>query len=91
MLLTSVGWANSYYQREKAYTDEWGIGWRPCAYQTPFGRGFYTEVMSHPLAADKAIDAYRPPDRIPTGQNSTRTPKNSSRSTRTSTSSSASP
>jgi uroporphyrinogen decarboxylase len=62
MLLTSVGWANSYYQSERAYTDEWGIGWRPCAYQTPFGQGFYTEVASHPLAADKAIDTYRPPD-----------------------------
>jgi uroporphyrinogen decarboxylase len=62
MLLTSVGWANCYYQDAKPYTDEWGIGWRPCTYQTPFGQGAYTEVASHPLADDKAIDAYQPPD-----------------------------
>ena len=28
MLLTSVGWANSYYQGADTYTDEWGITWR---------------------------------------------------------------
>ena len=27
LLLTSVGWANSYYQAPQSYTDEWGIGW----------------------------------------------------------------
>ena len=26
MLLTSIGWANSYYQEEGDYVDEWGIG-----------------------------------------------------------------
>ncbi len=62
MLLTSVGWANCYYCDTKPYTDEWGVGWRPSAYQTPFGQGVYTEVATHPLADDKAIDAYRPPD-----------------------------
>jgi uroporphyrinogen decarboxylase len=62
MLLTSVGWANSYYQSDRAYTDEWGIGWKLCPYQTPFGQGSYTEIASHPLADDTAIDAYRPPD-----------------------------
>ena len=62
LLLTSVGWANCYYQDTKAYTDEWGIGWRPCTYETPFGQGVYTEVATHPLADDKAIDAYQPPD-----------------------------
>lgn len=62
MLLTSVGWANSYYQGNAAYTDEWGIGWRPCTYETPFGPGVYTEMFSHPLAVDSAIDDYCPPD-----------------------------
>jgi uroporphyrinogen decarboxylase len=62
MLLTSVGWANCYYQESGMYTDEWGIGWRPCTYQTKYGEGVYTEVFSHPLADDAAIDAYRPPD-----------------------------
>ena len=62
ILITSVGWANSYYQSRAAYTDEWGIGWRPCEYSTPFGKGFYTEPCLHPLADQRAIDAYRPPD-----------------------------
>ena len=62
LLLTSVGWANSYYQSDQAYTDEWGIGWSPCAYETPFGTGHYTEIASHPLAEDDAITRYRAPD-----------------------------
>ena len=28
MLLTSVGWANSYYLEADEYIDEWGIGWK---------------------------------------------------------------
>ena len=29
VLLTSVGWANSYYlDEENDYVDEWGVGWR---------------------------------------------------------------
>ncbi len=62
MLLTSVGWANCYYQEEGPYTDEWGIGWRPVEYRTKFGNGRYTEVVGHPLSDDAAIETYRPPD-----------------------------
>jgi uroporphyrinogen decarboxylase len=63
MLLTSVGWANSYYQDADEYVDEWGIGWRSVPYETPFGNGRYTEFNQHPpLADDKAIDNYQPPD-----------------------------
>jgi uroporphyrinogen decarboxylase len=62
MLLTSVGWANSYYQEGGSYTDEWGIGWRSQAYTTPFGAGTYTEICGHPLAQDEAIQSYQPPD-----------------------------
>ena len=62
LLLTSVGWANCYYQSKEPYTDEWGIGWKSCDYTTPFGTGFYTEVVGHPLAEDNAIASYRPPD-----------------------------
>lgn len=62
MLLTSVGWANSYYMDDKAYTDEWGVGWDVQAYETPFGAGHYTEMVSHPLADDAAIQCYQPPD-----------------------------
>jgi uroporphyrinogen decarboxylase len=68
MLLTSVGWANSYYATEtysldgETYTDEWGITWKNIPYETRFGKGHNTEMVGHPLADDRAIDAYNPPD-----------------------------
>jgi uroporphyrinogen decarboxylase len=68
LLLTSVGWANSYYASESydqsgdTYTDEWGIVWRSVPYETRFGTGHYTEMVGHPLVDDAAIDSYRPPD-----------------------------
>ena len=68
LLLTSVGWANSYYasdtydQTGDSYTDEWGVTWRSVPYQTVFGTGHYTEMVSHPLAEDETIETYRPPD-----------------------------
>jgi uroporphyrinogen decarboxylase len=62
LLLTSVGWANNYYQAADRYTDEWGVGWGSTEYTTPFGNGRYTEIVSHPLADDDAIASYRAPD-----------------------------
>ena len=62
LLLTSVGWANSYYGDRDAYTDEWGVGWRSAPYETPFGVGRYTEMTHHPLADDDAISQYHAPD-----------------------------
>jgi len=66
MLLTSVGWANSYYMVDcepgQGYTDEWGVQWRAAEYQTKFGTGKYTEIVGHPLADDSAIDFYKTPD-----------------------------
>ena len=68
MLLTSVGWANSYYATDTYsedgifYTDEWGVTWKNVAYETKFGIGHYTEMIGHPLAEDGAIDSYQPPD-----------------------------
>jgi uroporphyrinogen decarboxylase len=74
MLLTSVGWANSYYATETyseggcspsdgvSYTDEWGVTWKNVEYETRFGKGHYTEIVGHPLADDQAIDSYQPPD-----------------------------
>ena len=62
MLLTSVGWANSYYMDDQPYVDEWGVGWGIQPYQTPFGSGHYTEIVDHPLADDSAIGGYKPPD-----------------------------
>ena len=62
LLLTSVGWANCYYQFDRDYVDEWGVGWKLSEYETPFGKGHYTEIAGHPLADDDAISRYRPPD-----------------------------
>lgn len=62
MLLTSIGWANSYYQAGDSYTDEWGIGWTSHPYTTPYGEGSYTEITGHPLADAHAISSYQPPD-----------------------------
>jgi len=62
MLLTSVGWANGYYQDTKPYVDEWGVGWDVQPYETPFGVGHYTELRSHPLADEAAIAGYQAPD-----------------------------
>jgi uroporphyrinogen decarboxylase len=68
MLLTSVGWANSYYANDSynpgkdSYTDEWGIAWHNSRYSTRFGDGFYTEIAGHPLSDDAAIAGYRAPD-----------------------------
>jgi uroporphyrinogen decarboxylase len=62
LLLTSVGWANSYYGGGDEYTDEWGVGWKSVKYATKFGPGRYTEIVHHPLADSRAIAAYRPPD-----------------------------
>jgi uroporphyrinogen decarboxylase len=68
LLLTSVGWANSYYANDsygsgaETYTDEWGITWRNSSYDTRFGSGFYTETIGRPLADQGAISSYRPPD-----------------------------
>lgn len=68
LLLTSVGWANSYYATQTysadgvSYTDEWGVTWKNVAYATNFGTGHYTEMVGHPLAEDQAIVSYQPPD-----------------------------
>jgi uroporphyrinogen decarboxylase len=61
LLLSSVGWANSYYSGD-AYTDEWGVGWSSAEYRTPFGTGRYTEICKHPLSDDAAVASYRAPD-----------------------------
>lgn len=65
LLLTSVGWANNYYQAcepGEEYVDEWGVGWRAVPYETRFGPGIYTELVSHPLADEKRLDTYAPPN-----------------------------
>jgi uroporphyrinogen decarboxylase len=65
ILLTSVGWADSYYNDDGnvlEYTDEWGIGWHTAEYQTKFGKGRYTEITGNPLSEDSAVQSYKAPD-----------------------------
>ena len=64
ILITSVGWANSYYGEGDEYLDEWGVGWKSVAYETPFGTGRYTEPLGHPLmhADARAVARYEAPD-----------------------------
>ena len=62
VLITSVGWANSYYGKGSEYVDEWGVGWVSMPYTTPFGVGHYTEPRVHPLADADEVARYRPPD-----------------------------
>lgn len=62
MLLTSVGWANSYYRNTETYTDEWGVTFRVQPYETRFGSGNYTEMTGFPLSDATSIDTYTPPD-----------------------------
>jgi len=66
MLLTSVGWVNGYYQpgyqNVENYRDEWGVVWKTIAYDTPFGKGKYTEPSGHPLVDDHAMESYLAPD-----------------------------
>jgi uroporphyrinogen decarboxylase len=66
LLLTSVGWVNGYYQDGyqdvESYEDEWGVVWKTIEYQTRFGKGRYTEPHGHPLADDRALENYTPPD-----------------------------
>ena len=62
VLITSVGWANSYYGAGEEYVDEWGVGWRSVAYKTPYGVGHYTEPRVHPLADADAVSRYQAPD-----------------------------
>jgi uroporphyrinogen decarboxylase len=66
MLLTSVGWVNGYYQNgyqnADSYQDEWGVTWKTVEYETPYGKGKYTEPFGHPLAEDRALENYHSPD-----------------------------
>jgi uroporphyrinogen decarboxylase len=66
MLLTSVGWVNGYYQNGyqdvEHYQDEWGVVWKTIEYDTPYGKGKYTEPSGHPLAEEGSFETYFPPD-----------------------------
>lgn len=63
ILLTSVGFANSWYPESRQdFVDEWGVGWRvvPCTF--PHGTECYTDLRDHPLVDAAAVARYRPSD-----------------------------
>ena len=68
LLLTSVGWANSYYANESyagggdTYTDEWGVGWKNSPYTDPFRPRILYRNHRPPAGRRHALDSYRPPD-----------------------------
>lgn len=59
ILVAWHGIATSYYAKEEEeYTCEWGVGWRWV--DIPGGR--YTEIARHPLADERNLDSWSPPD-----------------------------
>jgi uroporphyrinogen decarboxylase len=59
LLVAWHGIATSYYAEEsEEYTCEWGIGWKWV--DIPGGR--YTEIARRPLADERALDSWSPPD-----------------------------
>lgn len=64
MLLLTYGMSTGYYRDTDtdSYVDEWGIRWKKIPYDTINGKGYYTEIVEFPLADDRAIDSYVPPD-----------------------------
>lgn len=62
LILASVGWASTIFLGREEHTDEWGVGWRGQPYATPFGSGYYPEMVVYPLADEGALDSYVPPD-----------------------------
>jgi uroporphyrinogen decarboxylase len=66
MLLLTYGMSTGYYRDTKGdsdtYVDEWGITWRKIPYDTLNGTGYYTEIVQFPLADNRAVHTYVPPD-----------------------------
>ena len=74
LLITSVGWANSYYGEGSQYVDEWGVGWQAVSYKTPYG-GVTTPSRAgipSPTPTPRRSQATNRP--TPTGRSSTTTP-----------------
>ena len=61
-LQCSIGWFTGYYLDTKPYTDEWGVKWRIDEYNTPFGKGTFTNIAGNPLGVKEKIGDYTPPD-----------------------------
>lgn len=61
-LQCGIGWFTNYYLDDKPYTDEWGVEWRIDEYDTPFGKGKFTNLVKGPLIEEAAIEKYKVPD-----------------------------
>ncbi len=61
-LQASCGWVTNYYLDNKPYTDEWGVRWRIDEYETPQGKGYYTNIDVNPLRDDEAAIKFKAPD-----------------------------
>ncbi len=62
-LQASVGWSTNYYLKDEPYIDNWGVKWKIDDYETPFGKGKYTNLDGGPLFGDEPdVDNYRAPD-----------------------------
>jgi uroporphyrinogen decarboxylase len=65
MLLAWVGWTdetNITYTPGEEFFDKWGVLRKATEYDTPFGKGIYTELVGHPLADESKISSYKCPD-----------------------------
>ena len=65
MLLSWVGWTDEtkvIYTPGEEFIDKWGVLRRAIEYNTPFGKGIYTELVGHPLADESKISSYKCPD-----------------------------
>ncbi|MDR1814258.1 MAG: hypothetical protein LBR18_05360 [Tannerella sp.] len=62
-LQAGAGWVTNYYLHNEPFTDDWGIHWCIDRYETPFGKGFYTNPDSCPLAGETPdIEHFKAPD-----------------------------
>jgi uroporphyrinogen decarboxylase len=61
-LQCGIGWFINYYLDDQPYTDEWGVEWKIDEYNTPFGKGKYTNLLKGPLEDESAIENYEAPD-----------------------------
>jgi len=62
-LQAGAGWFTNYYLKDEPFTDEWGVQWSVKEYDTPFGKGSYTDIVRNPLKDDdQAALRYKAPD-----------------------------
>ena len=63
ILQAGVGWFTNYHLDDKPYVDDWGVEWKIDHYETPFGKGIYTNIKRGPLSDDTPdINNYKAPD-----------------------------